>query len=472
MLSAQEVSFQYPHQARNLSPTSLQLLPGEFTLITGPSGSGKSTLARCLSGLIPHLYHGNFKGEVWLDGFRTSDLPIWRLAEKVGMVFQNPAAQMLAPTVADEIIFGLENLGLDREDIHERSEQIMDQLGLNDLRTRAPLTLSGGEQQKLALAAILARDPEVLVLDEPLSMLDTNAAEDLIHHLVGIVGRGVAVSIFEHRQEYLENLDGLNKLTLNGIAKPEFPQDYRLPLRQSGNFQLDLENIVVNLGGRPILQNLDLSLPAGQLVAIVGRNGVGKTTLLRAISGLQAYTGVIRIRSTAGDDVPDFGIVFQNPDLQLFNPTVKDEINYRISNPDLVYYEAILTALGLKPYENTPPLLLSEGEKKRLALGLVMMRQPRHGILLDEPSLGQDRDHKRILNQVLRSLTEAGQLVVMTTHDITLASQADRLIMLGPSGVIAEGETRAVLNDPVLWEQAGIRLPEWFSRSLDREEPK
>jgi len=143
--------------------------------------------------------------------------------------------------------------------------------------------------------------------------------------------------------------------------------------------------------------------------------------------GLQKHDGSVGI----GSQRPDFGMVFQNPDLQLFNASVRDELLYRLPNPDMAYYGWLISALGLEAYENTPPLLLSEGEKKRVALGLVLMRRPAHGLLLDEPSLGQDNVHKTVLIRLLRTLADAGYLVVMTTHDLTLASHADRLVLLG-----------------------------------------
>ena len=164
---------------------------------------------------------------------------------------------------------------------------------------------------------------------------------------------------------------------------------------------------------------------------------------------------------------PDFGMVFQNPDLQLFNASIRDEILYRLPDPDMDYYRWLIHALGLETYENTPPLLLSEGEKKRVSLGLVLMRHPKHGVLLDEPSLGQDHVHKDILMHILYALADAGQLVVMTTHDLTLASQADHLVLLGSDGVIADGQTDVVLQDHAAWERTGIALPDWFLRERE-----
>ena len=462
MLNAKEISFQYPQEGRGLKPISLEVVPGEFTLVTGPSGCGKSTLARCLMGLIPHLYHGELSGEVWLNGYRTDDTPMWQLAEKAGMVFQNPNAQMLAPTVEDEIIFGLENLGLEREEISARLESVLEEFNLTEMRHRNPQTLSGGEQQKLALAAIMARQPDALILDEPLSMLDTTAAGELIAYLEKFAAKGKTLIMFEHRQEFLESVTGLRHVVLAEKPKDEqFVKDEILDLGQK-EIYLKTENLGVELGGQAILQDLNISLSGDQIITIVGRNGVGKTTLLRALSGLQKHSGNLKVVAAEKEQKPDFGIVFQNPDLQLFNASVREEILYKLPNPDLNYYNWLLKALGLKTYENTPPLLLSEGEKKRVALGLVLMRKPAHGILLDEPSLGQDSAHKDILIHILRRVAQAGKIVVMTTHDLTLASQSDHLILMGKDGVVANGETDAVLQDHLAWQRAGISLPDWF----------
>lgn len=462
MLRAKEVSFRYPQEGRGLTPISLDIVPGELTLVTGPSGCGKSTLARCLMGLIPHLYHGELSGKVWLNGYLTSEAPMWQLAEKAGMVFQNPAAQMLAPSVEDEIIFGLENLGLARDEIKTRLENVLLEFDLAHMRERNPQTLSGGEQQRLALAAIMARQPEALILDEPLSMLDTTAARDLIAYLQRFAAAGKTLIIFEHRQEYLAGIPGLRHVALEKMEKEErrLPEANLRPTQE--NFKLEVEGLCVNRGGHTVLKNLNLSLQGGQILVIVGRNGVGKTTLLRALSGLQRYSGSVKVVTPYKNRSPDLGMVFQNPDLQLFNASVREEILYGLPDPDMEYYRWLITALGLEPYENTPPLLLSEGEKKRVALGLVMMRHPAHGLLLDEPSLGQDHVHKAILMRILRALADAGLLVVITSHDLTLAAQADRLILMGLEGIIADGATDIILQDRAAWEHAGLVLPDWF----------
>lgn len=464
MLKANEVSFRYINNQYGLSPINLDIPKGSFNLVTGSSGSGKSTLARCLTGLVPHLFRGSFSGEVLLNGYHTTLSPMWQLSELAGMVFQNPASQMLSHSVVDEIIFGLENLGLARDEITSRLDDSLDQFGLTDMAHRSPYTLSGGEQQKLALASIAARKPDIYVLDEPLSMLDTTASIALIKKLEQLVQNGSTVILFEHRQEFLEGVSNLRKVVLEGAVQSGYMPKKKIvyPIKES--FKLEIDNLNIKFENHHVVRDLNLSISSGELVAIVGRNGVGKTTLLRAIAGLKSFDGRIFVHSAHGVQDPDLGMVFQNPDLQLFNPTVRDEILYRIPSPDMYYYQTLVEALGLGQYEDTPPLLLSEGEKKRLALGLVLIHRPKHGLLLDEPSLGQDDAHKAILVQLLRALVYSGGLAVMTTHDLYLASHADRLILLGPDGVIDDDSTDRVLNHKEAWKKAGIFLPDWVIR--------
>ncbi|MEW5871838.1 MAG: ABC transporter ATP-binding protein [Chloroflexota bacterium] len=462
ILRAEAVAFGYPQDGRGLAPVSLQLSPGEILHISSPSGGGKSTLARSLTGLIPHLYHGQMQGEVWLCGQRTDQQPLWALSEMAGLVMQNPTAQMLAPSVEEEIIFGLENLGLPTAEIDRRVDQALAEFGLQSMRRRTPQTLSGGEQQKLALAAITARRPPVLVLDEPLSMLDTTAAFDLIDLIARQSTQGTAVAICEHRHEYLSALAGLKTLELSGAgATIASESSLEWPGERLAEQRLQARGLRVERGGRLILDGWDFCLPGGKVVAFVGRNGVGKTTLLRAIAGLQPYSGELRLLENGLNATPNFGIVFQNPDLQLFNASVHDEILYAVPNPDTRLYERLLRALDLERYAQTPPLLLSEGEKRRVALATALMHKPRHGILLDEPALGQDQDHKRMLIGLLRSLAGTGQMVVYSTHDIELAAQAHQLFLLGSTGILAAGSPREVFCQAGAWEQAGLRLPDW-----------
>ena len=299
-------------------------------------------------------------------------------------------------------------------------------------------------------------------------MLDTTAVEKLVDHLAALARSGTTVVICEHRTEALQQIPDLRTLALDGNGACALsPKQARTgpacdPAPPMESVALEVSHLGVRLGGQTVLDDLNLRLSGGQVVAIVGRNGVGKTTLLRALSGLQPHQG----RVQAGGQHPDLAMVFQNPDMQLFNATVRDEILYKVAEPDMVWYDWLLNALGLCEYEDTPPLLLSEGEKKRVALAIALMRRPRHGLLLDEPALGQDAAHKAQLMRLARALAQSGRLVLMTTHDLTLAAQADRLLLMTRAGLIADGPPAEVLADADAWVRAGLIVPDWLPEAL------
>jgi energy-coupling factor transporter ATP-binding protein EcfA2 len=182
-----------------LRGVNLRVSRGSFTLITGPSGCGKTTLCRCLNGLIPHFYGGVLKGRVLVEGLEVASKPTHEVAKLVGMVFQEPEDQLIQLTVEREVAFGPENLGLPRSEVRDRVEEALTALRLSHLRDKAPFELSGGEQQKVALAAALALKPSVLVLDEPTSNLDPASAADFIKLLVDLNREGLTVILVEHR---------------------------------------------------------------------------------------------------------------------------------------------------------------------------------------------------------------------------------------------------------------------------------
>ena len=468
MVQIRNITYAYPQRPGPLGPFQFSADPGDIVHVTGSSGCGKSTLARCITGLIPHIYRGEMRGEVIIDGNRTSDTPLWRLSELAGLVFQNPAAQMLGSSVEEEIIIGLENLGLEKSEISGRLEDALERFALGPLRSRSPRTLSGGEQQKLALAAMTARRPPLLVLDEPLSMLDVTAASELVGYLAELAKSGTAIVIMEHRADYLAGLRGVRVHDLDR-DRPRRVPDRRAPrpdVPDAGGKRrrLEVSGLGVNIGRAVILKDLNFTVSEGTVTAVVGRNGTGKTTLLRALAGLQDHAGSAAIDGAR----PDFGLVFQNAELQLFNPTVRGEVLFRIDRPDLVWYEWLMDVLGLRRYENTAPLLLSEGEKKRAALAAVLMRKPSHGLLLDEPSLGQDTGHKAMLMDICAGAAARGMMVILTTHDLHLASMADRLILLDAGGIAADGPPERVFRDRPAWERAGMFVPPWISCRKNR----
>jgi len=201
IIETKNITYTYPGGTKSsIKDVSIKVEKGEFTLITGPSGCGKTTLCRCFNGLIPHFYQGELKGEITVGRFNVADHPIHELAKHVGLVFQNPENQLFALSVEKDVAFGLENLGVSREEMHKRVDWALKLAGIYDLRERAPYELSGGQQQRTAIASVLAMQPEVIVLDEPTSFLDPLGAKK-IFEVIYELNRTLRITVVlvEHR---------------------------------------------------------------------------------------------------------------------------------------------------------------------------------------------------------------------------------------------------------------------------------
>jgi energy-coupling factor transporter ATP-binding protein EcfA2 len=203
IIEVQDLTYSYPDSPTpSISNVNFKAEKGEFILVTGPSGCGKTTFCRCLNGLIPNSYGGSFKGRVSVEGLSTTQHPVYELAQRVGLVFQNPENELFCTSVEREVAFGLENLALPREELRSRIDEALSLVGISPLRDKSPEELSGGEQQKVAVAALLAMKPRVLVLDEPTANLDPVSASSVMDVLVKINKEsGVTVILVEHRLE-------------------------------------------------------------------------------------------------------------------------------------------------------------------------------------------------------------------------------------------------------------------------------
>ena len=457
-LAAERAAFRYRGAPATVGPFDLRAAAGELHLVTGASGSGKSTLARLLCGLVPHLYRGELQGAVRVDGRPTHETPMWRLAEQVGLVGQNPAAQLLASTVRDEVAFGLRTLGLGAAEIAARGAAALAAAGLADLADRDPLTLSGGEQQRLVIAAIAARRPAALVLDEPLSMLDARAATAVVGQLDALRAAGAAVVVGEHRQAAFAGLADVHRHALPVAARTD--ADHALPDPPPvAPFRLHADKLRVARNGRALLRDVSLTLAGGEVVAVLGANGAGKTTLLRALAGLQPHDGRLTAVRDGAAPPPRLGVCFQNPDCQLFNPSVGAELRFG-RTPDEARVASVLALLGLAAHEETPPLLLSEGEKKRLGVAIMLLQPGLSGLCLDEPTLGQDASGRRLLGRLARHLAAHGWLCAAATHDVEWAAAwADRFVLIERGALVASGPASALAGDLSLRARLGLPAP-------------
>jgi len=201
VIETKNLTYAYPGGTKpSISDVSIKVEKGEFVLITGPSGCGKTTLCRCFNGLVPHFYQGELKGEITVAEMDTTKHPTYEMAKHVGLVFQNPENQLFALSIEKDVAFGLENLGVSREKMRKRVDWALNLTGVYDLRERSPHEVSGGQQQRVAIAAVLAMQPEIIVLDEPTSFLDPLSAEkifEVIHELNRRLG--ITVVLVEHR---------------------------------------------------------------------------------------------------------------------------------------------------------------------------------------------------------------------------------------------------------------------------------
>ncbi len=450
-----------------LSKTDIDVDKGDFLLITGRSGSGKSTLLKCMAGIIPHMYSGEMKGYVKIYSQDTKYTPTWVLSQTTGMVFQNPLSQLITSSVEKEIIFGMENLGIPRELIRTKVKRILDEFGMTNLKERHPYTLSGGEQQKLVLAATIAMNQRIILLDEPLSMLDSTSALELVEKLRKLNKKGVTVVVGEHRNGYF---DGIAKEIKMGGSEKYGSELQAQPSQKTGKKLLDLEDIYVSLKRKQILEGISLNVREGEIVAVIGRNGSGKTTLFRAIMGLiKKDSGRIYLEEEDITEAPthkiarNIGITFQNPNHQLFDSSVKKEVMFGAASSE--NYKHVLRLMGLERYEEESPLLLSEGEKKRVAIASSIVDGSKRGILLDEPTLGQDTEYKNILGSSLRWFSKK-RFVLLSTHDLEFVKNfTTRFLLLDRGRIVAEGNSSDLLDEEKMLGKAGIAVPEFLKRS-------
>jgi energy-coupling factor transporter ATPase len=201
IIETRALTYSYPGATKpSLRDVSIKIEKGEFVLITGPSGCGKTTLCRCFNGLIPHFYQGTLEGEITVAGLKVSEHPTYELAKHVGLVFQNPENQLFALSVEKDVAFGLENLGVPREEMRKKVDWALELTGIYDLKDRPPHELSGGQQQRVAIASVLAMQPEVMVLDEPTSFLDPLSAKKIFEVIYDLNRKlGITVILVEHR---------------------------------------------------------------------------------------------------------------------------------------------------------------------------------------------------------------------------------------------------------------------------------
>ena len=460
MISIDNVSFGYGEAQETLSQVSAAIAPGECVLLCGASGCGKTTVTKLINGLIPAFTPGcRMEGRVEVDGLDPGTTPMYELARKVGSVFQNPKSQFFNLDTDSELAFGLENEGRPPEEIRKRVSDTVDALHLQELQARNIFSLSGGQKQLLAFGSVYAMGPEIFVLDEPTANLDQDAIARLHDQIAGLKRQGRTVVIAEHRLYFLTDLIDRALYLRDGVLERTFTREQFCALTDREREALGLRTLIpvactlpaaapagakegLSVEGLtcayrkepPVFQALSFSARPGEVVAITGPNGVGKTTLSRCLCGLiREQAGQIALNGRPLNRKKRQKAAFyvmQDVNHQLFSDSVWGEC--RMSAPDVPdsTLKGVLDSLHLLPFRERHPMSLSGGQKQRLAVATALLSE-KPILIFDEPTSGLDYARMVEVSGVIRSLAQQGRIVLVVTHDQEFLQRAcDRVLRL------------------------------------------
>ncbi len=540
ILEFKNFGFKYNAQtAPTLFDINFGIKKGEKVLIAGPSGCGKSTLVHCINGLVPFSYKGKITGSLSLFGRETRDMSLFEISKHVGTVLQDSDAQFVGLTVAEDIAFALENDCIGEPELHERVKEVAKLVNIDDFLTHAPTELSGGQKQRVSMGGVLVDDVELLIFDEPLANLDPATGKQAIELIDELQKKtGVAVIIVEHRVEDVlhRNVDRVVLMDKGRIVMDTTPDEIlstdafiekgvREPLYISamkyagirvtpdmkpGNIDtvrvgdteaelirkwyedspkrevvnnkkilLDVTNLSFSYDGkRQALKDVNIKIKQGEMLAIVGTNGAGKSTFSKVVCGFEQgakgdiiYDGSDFTLRSIKERADEIGYVMQNPNQMISKVMIFDEValglrTRGVSEEEIkARVENTLKICGLWPFRNWPVAALSYGQKKRVTIASIMVLEPKV-IILDEPTAGQDYRHYTEIMEFLSELNRQGITVIMITHDMHLMLEyADRSIAFSHGLIIKDSDCAAMLTDSEVIREASLKETSLYTLS-------
>ncbi|WP_342508731.1 energy-coupling factor transporter ATPase [Sporosarcina sp. FSL K6-2383] len=528
-IRVENLTYKYPNtDTFALDDVSFTIEKGQFIGITGMNTAGKTTLCYALSGLIPHFFKGAYGGDVFIGEMEVFTHDISDITAKVGLIFENPFSQMTGAkfTVYDEIAFGLENLGIPREEMHERIQESMRLLDIEGLRDNNPFSLSGGQMQRVAIASVIAMKPDILILDEPTSQLDPQGSEEVFRVVENLSKEGMTIIMVEQKMEKLAayadrvflmhggklidtgtpaEIFSRDDLQSFGVKPPIYTTVARaLQLRneETGLYPISLDEMPSNgidsdsiqLKGElviesdspeilvtdlhfnytkdsPILQGINVTFQ-GEPTAIIGQNGAGKTTFVKLLKSLlKPNAGNLMINGnniknmTAAKLAGTIGLVFQNPNDQIFKNNVLDEVMFGPLNigqtPEVARTNAekMLKLVGLLDKAEENPYDLSLAERKMIAVASILAMDTAI-VIFDEPTMGQDAQGKAKLKEIIHGLHTQGKLVLCILHDMDFVAETfGRTVIFGSGKLLYDGPTRQAFAEQAILETARVEQP-------------
>lgn len=438
MLEFKDVSFTYKNSNNKvLDRVNFKINKGECILLTGVSGSGKSTLIHLMNGLIPTLYEGQLEGEILFKNKDLKDIESYDISKNIGYVSQDPRGHFFTTNTTSELVFSMENYGIPLNEMKKKYSELVNLLELEKLVDKNIIYISSGERQKIAIGCSLSLEPEIIILDEPSSNLDFHMTKKLKQLIEKLKTKGYTIIIAEHRMYYIQDLIDRVFVINNGKVIEKTISDLKsnneVPLRSLDIFNLELENIscknkellmeINNITYKNILTNITTTVYKGDVIGLIGKNGVGKTTLLRLLSNImKPNKGKI-----VGKVVPF--LVMQDMDYQFFTESVESEMKFGSADNDLEKINSLLMKLGLTELKDKIPFELSGGQKQRLLIAISALANV-NLLMFDEPTSGLDYVNMTKVSDILKDLSKNSALIV-ATHDIEfLYKTCNRVVYL------------------------------------------
>ena len=530
-IRVENLKYKYPNtDTFALDDISFTVNKGEFIGIAGMNTAGKTTLCYALSGLVPHFFKGAYGGDVFIGDMDVLAHEISDITAKVGLVFENPFSQMTGSkfTVYDEIAFGLENLGIPRDEMHRRIKESMQFLDIEALRDKNPFSLSGGQMQRVAIASVIAMKPDILILDEPTSQLDPQGSEEVFRVVENLSREGMTIIMVEQKMEKLAaysdriflmhegklidsgppaEIFSRDDLLTFGVEPPvyttvakalhlknELTDLYPISLDEmpaSGITSVDIREItesstLITMASpeiivkdlqfsynkdTPILRGISVTL-SGEPTAIIGQNGAGKTTFVKLLKALlKPNAGEIIINGTNTKDTTaaklagTIGLIFQNPNDQIFKNNVLDEVMFGPLNVGQTLEvarsnaEKMLKRVGLLDRAEENPYDLSLAERKMVAVASILAMDT-NIVIFDEPTMGQDARGKAMLKDIIHELHAQGKLVLCILHDMDFVAETfGRTIIVSNGQLLFDGPTRIAFSKENILHTARLEQP-------------